>query len=393
MTLLELPPPVLHTMITLRQSLHQYPELSNQEALTATRLQAFLERYNPSQILTEIGGWGLAAVFDSDQVETGPSVLFRADMDALLIEESNAIPYRSGHAGIAHKCGHDGHMAMVAGLAQLLAERPPQKGRVILFFQPAEETGEGALRSLQDPRLQNLQPDYVFALHNLPHYPLGQILLSRDPNQVFSAASTGCTLELHGASAHAAYPERGRSPALALAELIQHLQALNRECQAEKDFAMLTVVSAQLGDGSFGIAPGDGRVLTTLRAYDDQVLEQLCQQCQQLAQDLSQKHGLELKLSWCDAFPVTRNHSEATERIRQSALKAGCDVALLPEPLRWSEDFGWFTRQFKGAMFGLGAGDQVSLHSSDYDFPETILEPGLRVFYGLLEELGVNQFF
>ncbi|PKL75397.1 MAG: amidohydrolase [Candidatus Melainabacteria bacterium HGW-Melainabacteria-1] len=370
----------LTRVVALRRTLHREAELSNQEHATAAILADWLAQYQPDQLFSNLGGHGLAAVYAGP--EPGPTVLIRAELDALLIQEDLPIGHRSRHPGVSHKCGHDGHMAIVAGLAPGLKANPLARGRAVLLFQPAEETGEGALRVLQDPAFAAIRPDYCFALHNLPAFELGQVVLQAG---TFALASVGLKIELLGHSSHAAYPERGCSPAGAMAELILALQALNQTPRS--DFALLTVVSANLGETSFGINPGFATVMATLRSGDDEVLAQLRAEATELAQNLAQTAGLECRLSWHEAFPVTRNHPKAVALLEQASLNCGWQVMAPAEPFRWSEDFGWFTREIPGALFGLGAGHGLALHSEDYDFPEALLDPGIRIFRGVLDQL------
>lgn len=365
---------------SLRQTLHAEAELSNAEQGTAALLTDWLQQTGPTRLLTGLGGHGLAAVYAG--AAAGPTVLIRADMDALPIQEDLPLAYRSRQAGVSHKCGHDGHMAIVAGLALRLRQAPPQRGRAVLLFQPAEETGEGALRVLADAAYAGLRPDFCFALHNLPTFPLGQAVIRED---LFALASVGLQVEFIGSSSHAAYPERGLSPATAMAELILGLQALNQ--RSDGGFSLITVVSAQLGEASFGINPGYARVMATLRSGDDDVLAQLRQQAAHLATTRARNAGLECRLSWHEAFPATRNHPQALAHLRQAIQACGQTPLTPPEPFRWSEDFGWFCQRQPGALFGLGAGDGIVLHSEDYDFPEALLAPGINIFAALLAQM------
>jgi amidohydrolase len=375
--------PFFDEIVTLRRLLHMEPELSGKEQVTARILENYLTRFSPSHLITQLGGYGLAAIFDSGQA--GPSVLLRADMDALPIHECNEVIYRSTYDGVSHKCGHDGHMAIIAGLAPMLKKEPPTKGRVILLFQPAEETGQGAKAVIEDPQFEALHADYCFALHNLPNFPLGEVVVK---DQVFAAASVGLQILLQGATSHAAYPERGNSPSLALAELIQTLDGLNKSFQTEGLFSLLTVVSARLGEESFGITPGEAKLMVTLRSYDDDTLERLRSEALRCSEKIASAHQLGLEVSWHDYFPATRNHPEATGMLRASAYAQGWTAQPPDEPFRWSEDFGWFTRQTPGALFGLGAGYNLALHSADYDFPEALLEPGIQLFWGIIKNIN-----
>ena len=154
----------------LRKELHQYPEVSGKEVNTAKRIKAFIEKHHPTEIIENIGGNGLAVVYEFGK--QGKTIVIRCELDALPIEEKNDFEHRSTIKGVSHKCGHDGHMAIVAGLIFWLKEQLFTKGKVVLLFQPAEETGQGAYKVLQDKRFQELKADYVFALHNIPKEPL-----------------------------------------------------------------------------------------------------------------------------------------------------------------------------------------------------------------------------
>ena len=162
-----------------RRTLHRMPELSGKEANTAREVAAFLSTTKPDRIVTELGGYGVAAIYEGS--EPGPSVMLRAELDALPIEELSPIPHRSAIAGTAHLCGHDGHMATLAAVARGLGRQPPRKGRAILLFQPAEEDGSGAAAVLADPRFADITPDFAFALHNMPGIPFGRALLAEGP--------------------------------------------------------------------------------------------------------------------------------------------------------------------------------------------------------------------
>ena len=156
----------------VRQSLHQRPEISGEEKHTAARIVQELTQAGADQIWENLGGYGVAAAFSG--TEPGPTILFRCELDALPIPEISTLSYCSEIEGKGHLCGHDGHMCIVLGVALGLANRPT-KGRVILLFQPAEETGFGAQAVVNDPRWPEIRPDYAFAYHNVPGRPLAEI--------------------------------------------------------------------------------------------------------------------------------------------------------------------------------------------------------------------------
>lgn len=167
-----------------RHDLHRHPELSGREADTSRRVADFIASFEPDEILEGVGGHGLLASWNFG--DDGPEIAIRCELDALPIAETNRFSHASVTAGVSHKCGHDGHMAILAGLSAWLATRPFGTGTVRLLFQAAEENGEGAKAMLDDSKLAGFSPDFIFALHNLPGYPLHEVLVA--PRQ-FSATA------------------------------------------------------------------------------------------------------------------------------------------------------------------------------------------------------------
>ena len=156
-----------------RQKLHRHPELSGEEVETARTIISALKLISPTKIVAKIGGHGVAAIFDSGI--SGPTVLFRAELDALPIDERNNIDWSSLIAGKSHACGHDGHMTILLALGRMIARKPIAKGRVILMFQPSEETGNGAKAIVADPKYSEIQADWAFAIHVKPGSPFGYV--------------------------------------------------------------------------------------------------------------------------------------------------------------------------------------------------------------------------
>lgn len=373
----------LAALVKLRQSLHAYPELSGQETGTRERVTDFIQDIAPEAKIVEAGK-GFLAIFEG--TAEGPATMIRAELDALPIQEVNDLSYKSTKAGISHKCGHDGHMCMVAGLAYALTEKPPAKGKVVLLFQSAEETGQGAQWMLEDSAFQALNPDCAFALHNLPGYPLHQVLLCEG---TFCAASVGMKIALKGKTAHASHPEIGTSPAGALSRLAPLVTAIPQAEGAFTDFVLVTVTHMGLGAPTFGVSPGAGELWLTLRGHQDTDLAMLKHLIETEARRIAKEEALEVEFSYHEAFEATVNHSEALTQLKNAAEAAGLGIAALDAPNRWSEDFGLFLQQSQGAMFGLGAGiDQPALHNPDYDFPDELIETGIKVFWGVIQELN-----
>ncbi|MBS4056634.1 MAG: amidohydrolase [Bacteroidales bacterium] len=362
-----------------RRKLHQHPELSGQEKKTAAAIIAFAESFHPDRIHYPLGGEGVAIVFNG--TSTGPAVLIRCELDALPIAEINDFPHRSVSAQVSHKCGHDGHMAIVSGLMPLLGRQRPQKGKVVLLFQPAEETGAGALKVINDLNIRDISPDMVFALHNLPGFEKGAVVVKND---AFASASKGMIITLNGKTSHAAEPEYGISPALAVAELIPALTKLPQSA-VFSDFTLVTIVHALIGERAFGTSPGHARLMATLRAANDSDMAVMTDRATEMVNNVATRHKLKVMVEWVEEFPATVNHPECVSLIVSAAKENSLELQQMAQPFRWSEDFGHFTHQFKGAMFGLGSGkNHPQLHHPDYDFPDEIIIDGTKMFYSII---------
>lgn len=375
----------LEKLTRLRQTLHAHPEVSGQEVETARRIETYLGELKPDRLLTQLGGTGVLATFDSGL--EGPTLLFRSELDALPIEEINTFSHRSVTQGISHKCGHDGHMAILCGLAEWLAQNRPQRGKVHLLFQPAEETGEGAQRVINNPRFEAIRPDMAIALHNFPGFPRGAVVVR---NSTFTAAVGSLAIHLQGRTSHASEPEHGLNPTAAIMEILQQSQVLNRPNPSDPSFQLITVVYVRVGSPAYGVSAGAGEMHLTLRAWTDTGLEQLRSNIAQLAQQIGNQQGLEVHSQKLQTFYANDNHAAAMDEVRKAAKTL--DLALIEQadPFKGGEDFGLISSRFKGAMFGLGAGeDMPALHNPDYDFPDDLIEPGVQMFASVIRQMGI----
>jgi len=365
----------------LRRDLHRQPEISGEEAQTAARIVQELTLAGADHIWENLGGFGVAAAFNG--ASQGPTVMIRCELDGLPITEKSSLPYRSEVEGKGHLCGHDGHMCMVMGVALGLVTRPAC-GRVILLFQPAEETGFGAQAVIDDPRWPEIRPDYAFAYHNVPGRPLGEIGLRAGPA---NCASRGMQILLHGKSSHAAAPEDGISPGTAMAELMQHLPALSSGRIKDADFSLATLTHAQLGEPAFGIAPGEGELRVTLRSMTDMRMETLMNDAQRILESVDAP--LKIDVSWHDVFSTVLNNVEATNIARTVARAEELTIFEMDHPMRWSEDFGRFGLDgAQATLIFLGAGEaQPQLHNPDYDFPDALLPLGTNFFLAIIEHV------
>lgn len=345
---------------TLREALHQCPERSGEERQTKALLMDFLRTHTDLELHPCGAGFYAARREEGDR----PPVAFRADYDALALPDG----------GAAHLCGHDGHAAALCGT--ILSLKGERLGRDVFFlFQPAEETGAGAPGCLE--LFDREQVAQIYGAHNLPGYPLGQVFTRPG---TFACGSRGVTLSFQGRPTHAAYPEHGLSPATAVGRLLCALPELSR-AELYSGMTLCTVIGAELGEKAFGAAAAQGEVWLTLRAEQDGDLERLFDEILGLSRALAGEYGLGFDHQVQDVFPATVNDPDCAQLVLER-----CGGELLPEPMRWSEDFGHYLRRCPGAFFGIGAGESCPpLHTGDYQYPDELLEPTIRAFWQIVQ--------
>ncbi len=370
----------LEDLKQIRRHLHQNPELSTEEYQTQAFVKKKLEEIGVANI-QEVGGTGLAVFFKGDK--PGKRILLRGDMDALPIQETNDFEYKSKVDGVSHKCGHDGHTTIMLGVADRLQKEGVEQGEVCLIFQPAEENGKGAKAILEDPNF-SFKADKAFALHNLPGYPLHKIVCRKGS---FTAAAKSVIFKLHGKTSHAAEPEKGHNPGLAIAKILNLSEEFSEKEIELDNFALITMVYATMGEKSYGVSAGYGEVHLTLRTWRNEVMDKLEKDLTNRVQKIAATYGLELEEEWLELFDANDNDEEAFEIIKQSAEALKLDFEVKPTPNKWGEDFGLFTKLYKGAMFGVGSGKNCpALHNPDYDYPDEITETGVNMFVEILRK-------
>lgn len=356
--------------------LHPFPEISGEEVNTAAKVAAYLTKLSPDELITSLGGHGIIAVWKGKQ--SGKKILFRAELDALPIHEIGNIPHRSTINGKGHMCGHDGHSCILLGLAHSLADEPLEVGEVYLLFQPAEETGEGARAVLNDPNFPKITFDYVFALHNLPGIQMHKILYKTD---TFTPAVCSQIIKLSGKTSHAAEPGKGINPATAVAELLFLANDLTLDDCHHDDFSLVVPVFVNIGSKDYGISAGEAEVHFTIRTWKQEDTDALKLKLENATKEICSKHSLSFEISYLQAFEANKNHEDAIALIARAAKNQNIEAEEVTHPMTWGEDFGLFTQKFKGAMFGLGSGENTAaLHNPDYDFPDEIMATGIAIF-------------
>lgn len=374
---------MIKEIIKLRHDLHKHPEVSNNEFKTSEPIVNFMRDLNPDEIIN-IGNTTKIFVFNGKK--PGKTVIFRAELDALPIQEKSSLPYKSVNKAVAHMCGHDGHMSILAGLAQRISTDSLEYGKLAFLFQAAEEVEQGALDIVNDVAFKNIKADYILALHNIPGVKKNSIVL-RDGN--FSAASKGMTIKLFGKTSHAAEPENGISPADAISQIITQLHKLRDNKSNYKDLVLLTIINIQLGEISFGTSPGYGVVRITLRSFENDDMDILTANAEKIIEDIAESEKLKCEISYSEVFPASVNNQECFNIVEQAASENNFTKEYIEKPFKWSEDFGYFSQKYKSCLFGLGSGiSQPPLHNPDFDFHDEILETGINMFYTIYNKIN-----
>ncbi|MBC35167.1 MAG: amidohydrolase [Bacteroidetes bacterium] len=373
----------MQTLKELRHQLHKYPELSGNEKNTSIRVLQYVKQFDPDEIIEGIAGNGLAVVFKSKN--EGPCILIRCDLDAIPVQETSDKHYSSVNPGISHTCGHDGHIVIAIGLCKELSANKIKNGSVIIVFQPSEENGIGAKAFLEDPKFKSFKPDYAFALHNMPGFPMHSIVI---PKKNFSASVESLAIKLEGKECHASEPEKGINPSLAIAEITQELDLMNNLDQEKEDFNLITPVCIKMGQVAYGVSAGSAELHYTLRAWNDKTLDSIKANLLKHIEDISSKHNLSFNCECFDYFPATRTNDQARFIIAESAKAVNLEIIDKDLPFRFGEDFGWFSKKIPSCMFALGSGmDSPALHHSDYDFRDELIDTGVNIYSSIIKSI------
>lgn len=370
-----------------RHDFHRFPETGFNEHRTADRVAQVLQLLG-LDVHRGIGGTGLVA---SLTVGSGTGVIgLRADMDALAMGE--AAPDRthaSTNAGRMHACGHDGHMAMLLGAAQLLAQRRDFDGTVRFVFQPAEEHGRGAAAMLADGLLQRFPMDEIYGAHNIPGLPAGHFA-SRVG--ALMASEDNFTITITGRGGHAARPQMVIDPLVIGAEIVLALQTIVARSVDPRQSAVVSCTGFTT-DGIRNAIPGTVVITGDTRSDSPTVQALLEARMRTLCEGICAAHGASCTVAYTHEFAPTVNWPQCVPvAVRAAQAVVGADrVDANTPPLMASEDFGCFLQHIPGAFVFIGNGDgdspgAVPLHNAAYDFNDALLPLGARWFAELVRQ-------
>jgi hippurate hydrolase len=370
----------LDEIVALRHDLHQYPELAFQERRTSKIIASNLSSWG-YEVATGIAGTGIVATLKRGKGEK--RIAIRADMDALPIEEATGLDYASKNPGVMHACGHDGHTSILLAAARYLATSGNFDGTLRLIFQPAEEIGAGARKMISEGLFERFPVDAVFGLHNWPGVPAGQF------GFVAGAAMASvdqAKIRIVGKGGHGAEPHRAVDPVLASASFITALQSVVSRNVDPQDMAVATVGSIHAGSAS-NVIPESVELKLTMRAFTENVREQLRDRIPALARAQAESFGAVAEVDYRLGFPALVNHREETAFAREVAIDTFGVAKVEPDfrPRTASEDFAFMLQAQPGSYLFVGNGDSAPLHSAHYNFDDAIIAPAARYWVRLAE--------
>ena len=357
-------------IINDRRALHAMPELEWQLPETAAYVKKSLENLN-CRVFSPVDT-AVCAFFDFG-AET--AIAFRADMDALPIEEKTGAAYASRHPGIMHACGHDGHMAVLLELARRLDKKENLPHNVLLVFQPGEESPGGAKIICDTGVLEQHKVQAVFGLHLWPGLPAGQVF-SRE-NELMSRSSE-VNVDIYGKSAHIAKASEGLDAVMAGCEFYRRAMELERSLP-ENVYRLLKFGKFHSGTARNALSHHT-HMEGSLRAFQDEVFEMLRAGLYRIGEEIQAETGCAVEITMSSGYPAILNPAELCRRVTEVA-----PYRTIAEPSMTSEDFSWYQRFVPGMFFFLGLGDVPALHTDNFDFDETILEKGADFFEKLAE--------
>ncbi|MGE4432197.1 MAG: amidohydrolase [Sphingobium sp.] len=371
-------------MTEWRRDFHRHPELAFGETRTAGLVADRLRSFGLDPV-TGIGGTGVVAVIEgaAKSAQAGPTIALRADMDALPMQDESGRDWHSHTADVAHACGHDGHSAALLGVARHLAAHPPQQGRVVLIFQPAEENGLGARAMIDDGLLDRFPFDEVYAFHNMPLLDSGTAGVRTGP------ALNGYIVwrvTVEGVGGHGAAFFKAIDPLQAAARLATEISSIVGRYINPAESGLITVGSLQAGN-SHNIIPANATLSGTLRALKPEVQALLYEKLEAACTGIAAMTGCTITVERLAEVPPCVNAPEGADRAATACAAVLGEERVIRDhaPFPFTDDFALFLEAAPGAYLFLGQ-DSVMCHNPAYDFDDRLLPVAASIFATLVRQ-------
>lgn len=362
-------------IINTRRDLHKIPEIGYTEEKTSVYVADYLSRLG-MDVQTGIAQFGVVGLLATDK--PGPTLMIRADMDALPLKEETGLAFASTHEGVMHACGHDAHMAMALGAATVLARiKKDLKGTIKFVFQPAEEGPGGAKPMIDAGVMENPKVDYAIGCHLWPEITEGTIGVRTGP---FLAAMDRFDLKIIGKGGHGAMPHLCIDALEVGTQVVNALQRISSRHLNPLEPAVVTVGSFHAGT-AFNIIPGEAEMSGTTRTFNLDIWDTWEQRLEKVIGGVCESMNAEFELKFAKGYPPTINDESISEVVRRCAANVvGRERVVRPDQSMGGEDMSYFLQKSKGCFFALGVGREgyASVHNPKFNFNEEVLPLGVE---------------
>ena len=367
---------------TWRRDLHAHPELRFEEYRTAAFVASKLKEFGVDEIVTGFGGTGVVGVIHGQNNTSGHSIGFRADMDALPIQEVNDLPHASTIPGKMHACGHDGHTSMLLGAAKYLAETRNFDGKIVLAFQPAEEGGGGARAMIDAGLMDKWNVEEIYGMHNMPGLPIGEFAVRTGPQM---ASPDKFEIIVHGKGGHGAMPHKSVDSTLVAAQIVVALQSIASRNINPLENIVVSVCGFRTETDTYNVIPNTVRLRGTVRTFEKDVQSFVRARIDALTKSTADGYGAVAEVTHMSGPPPLVNHERQADFAAEIALSV-CGVAHRNfEPSMGGEDFSEMLLERPGAYLFVGNGDSADLHNPSYEFNDDVIPVGCSWFVTMAE--------
>ena len=366
-----------------RRDIHAHPELRFEEHRTAALVADKLREFGCDEVVTGFGGTGVVGVIKGKGESSGRAIGFRADMDALPIEEATGLPHASIVPGKMHACGHDGHTSMLLGAAKYLAETRNFDGKVVLAFQPAEEGGGGARAMIEAGLMTRWGIDEVYGMHNMPGLAVGEFAVRKG---VQMASPDKFEITVRGVGGHGAMPHKGVDATLVASHIVVALQSIaSRNVDPLKN-VVVSVCGFRTETDTYNVIPGSVFLKGTVRTFEPEVQKLVRARIDRLTTMTAEAYGAVADVRHISGPPPLVNHACETDLAADAALAVAGAVERDPDPIMGGEDFSEMLLERPGAYLFIGNGASADLHNPAYDFNDDMIPAGCSWYVTMAEK-------
>lgn len=378
---------ILPQIISIRHQIHEHPEIGLKEFQTAKLAAQKLREFGADEVIEGVGGTGVVALIHGKRKDSGHTVLFRADMDALPLSEKTGCPWTSHNKGLMHACGHDGHTSWALAVAFALAHTRDFAGTAMVIIQPGEEGWAGGRKMIEDGLFTRWKVDEVYAGHCAPDIAAGHFGLTKG---AMTSVADLFRIEVEGVGGHGARPHQVIDPVVASAQLIMALQTIVSRNINPMHPAVITVASIHAGsEDGVSVVPASVRLAGTVRCLYKADQDKMIERMHEICDGIGLTTGVKVKLDYVKMYPALVNAEE--QRLfagKVIAEVAGSDCVNMDHPASMgAEDFGFMCEAKPGVYVRVGVGDaqhQAGLHNPDFDFNDKVLEQASTTFAALV---------